>query len=84
MTHQTSKVEGTPLEATVLLYPHRIVTLVQSLSLLLAPHGGQHLARQNAWAGMSRDAALSRDRREAELALSDAAAPARSWSGYAR
>ena len=60
----------------MLLHPRRMITLVQSLSLLLAPHGGQHVARRNAWAGMSRDAALARDRRAAELALAVAAAQA--------
>ncbi|MBC7373096.1 MAG: hypothetical protein H7323_03810 [Frankiales bacterium] len=68
----------------MLLHPRRIVTLVQSLSLLLAPHGGQHLARRNAWGGMSRDAALGRDRREAELALGLAAAQAGLQSSAAR
>ena len=47
----------------------RTVTLAQSLALLLVPHGGQHGARQNAWAGMSADAARGRDRREAQAAV---------------
>ena len=47
----------------------RNVTLAQSLVLLLVPHGGQHAARQNAWAGMSADAARGRDRREAQAAV---------------
>ena len=68
----------------MLLHPRRIVTLVQSLSLLLAPHGGQHLARRNAWAGMSRDAVMKRDRREADLALAAAAAQVGVRSSAAR
>ena len=51
----------------------RTVTLAQSLVLLLVPHGGQHTARQNAWAGMSADAARGRDRREAQAAVELAA-----------
>ena len=47
----------------------RNLTLAQSLVLLLVPHGGQHAARQNAWAGMSADAARGRDRREAQAAI---------------
>lgn len=50
----------------MLLHPLRTVQVLQGF---LVPHGGQHRARQNAWAGMSRDAALGRDRREAERAL---------------
>ncbi len=52
----------------------RTTSLVQSLAVLLVPHGGQHTARRNAWAGMSADAARGRDRREAELALTQASA----------
>ena len=51
------------------LHPLRTLQVLQSF---LLPHGGQHRARQNAWAGMSRDAALVRDRREAERALASA------------
>ena len=51
------------------LHPLRTLQVLQSF---LLPHGGQHRARQNAWAGMSRDAALMRDRREAERALAGA------------
>ena len=54
----------------------RTVTLAQSLVLILVPHGGQHAARQNAWAGMSADAARGRERREAQAAV-DLAASAR-------
>ena len=49
-----------------MLLPLRTLHVLQSF---LLPHGGQHRARQNAWAGMSRDAALMRDRREAERVL---------------
>jgi len=52
----------------------RTVTLAQSLVLLVVPHGAQHVARQNAWAGMSIDAARSRDRREAQAAVDLASA----------
>ena len=62
-----------PLEATVIGSP-RTVTLAQSLVLLLVPHGGQHTARRNAWAGMSADAARGRDRREAQAAVELASA----------
>ena len=51
----------------------RTVTLAQSLVLILVPHGGQHAARQNAWAGMSADAARGRERREAQAAIELAA-----------
>ena len=44
-------------------------SLLQDILLALAPAGGQQTARRNAWAGMSRDAAASRDRREAEAAV---------------
>ena len=54
----------------------RTVTLAQSLVLILVPHVGQHAARQNAWAGMSADAARGRERREAQAAV-DLAASAR-------
>ena len=47
----------------------RTVTLAQSVVLLLVPHGGQHSARRNAWAGMSADAARGRERREAKAAV---------------
>ena len=47
----------------------------QLLSLVdvLAPHGGQRVARRNAWAAMSQDAVRARARREADAALSLAA-----------
>ena len=46
-----------------------VARTVQSLALLALPHGGQRVARQNAWAATSAEAAWARSRREAELAL---------------
>ncbi len=46
-----------------------LVRLAQSLLLTVAPHGGQHVARRNAWAGRSDCAARTRARREAEALL---------------
>ena len=46
----------------------------QSALLFLLPHGGQSLARRNAWASMSTDAARARARREAAAAITVAAA----------
>lgn len=54
----------------------RSATGLQGLALALLPHGGQRLARRNAWAAMSSDAALARGRREAEQALTHAVARA--------
>ena len=50
----------------------RSASLVQSVGLLLLPHGGQAAARRNAWSGMSADAARSRDRRAAQEAVAAA------------
>ena len=47
----------------------RTVVLLQTLSGLLFPHGGQAAARRNAWVGMSADAQRGRDRRAAQAAL---------------
>ena len=47
-------------------------TTVRSLLMLVLPAGGQATARRNAWAGMSADAARSRERRQAEAALAAA------------
>ena len=54
---------------------------VQALVMLALPHGGQAVARRNAWAGMSADAARSRERRQAEsaLAAADVRAYATDW-----
>ena len=46
----------------------------QAAVLFLLPHGGQSLARRNAWASMSADAVRARGRREAAAALTLAAA----------
>lgn len=53
---------------------HRATSTGQSALLLLLPHGGQNLARRNAWASMSVDAGRARARREAAAALTVAAA----------
>jgi hypothetical protein len=53
---------------------HRATAVGQSALLLLLPHGGQNLARRNAWASMSVDATRARARREAAAALTVAAA----------
>ena len=47
----------------------RTTRAAQSLALLALPHGGQRVARRNAWASMSADATWARNRREAWLAL---------------
>ena len=56
----------------------RTTSRVQSLLMLVLPHGGQSTARRNAWAGMSADAARGRERRQAESAL--AAADVRAYA----
>ena len=56
----------------------RTSSCLQALLLLAVPHGGQAIARRNAWAGMSADAARGRDRRQAEAAL--AAADVRAYA----
>jgi hypothetical protein len=45
---------------------------VQTLAMTLVPHGGQGVARRNAWAAMSADATLARSRREADQAMAHA------------
>ena len=52
-----------------LLTPRHTVIIIRNLSVLVLPHGGQHTARRNAWAGMVSAAARTRDRAEAEAAL---------------
>ena len=47
----------------------RTTSQVQALVLALVPHGGQRVARQNAWASMSQGAVQARNRREADLAM---------------
>ena len=49
--------------------PRRVVTLAQTYTALVLPHGGQAVARRNAWSSMVDDAQRTRDRREAEAAL---------------
>jgi hypothetical protein len=46
-----------------------VTRTVQSLALLALPHGGQRVARHNAWASMSAESLWARNRREAELAM---------------
>ena len=53
---------------------HRATSTGQSTLLFLLPHGGQNLARRNAWASMTVDADRARARREAAAALTVAAA----------
>ncbi|MDT7573471.1 MAG: hypothetical protein QOE05_3645 [Actinomycetota bacterium] len=53
---------------------HRATSTTQSTLLFVLPHGGQNLARRNAWASMSVDATRARARREAAAALTVAAA----------
>ncbi len=46
----------------------------RSAVLFLLPHGGQRIARRNAWAAMSFDAGRARSRQEAADAMSRAVA----------
>ncbi|GAC1440731.1 MAG: hypothetical protein NVSMB55_06440 [Mycobacteriales bacterium] len=59
---------------TVTGFVHRSTSAAQSALLFLLPHGGQNLARRNAWVSMSADAARARSRREAAVAMSRAVA----------
>jgi hypothetical protein len=52
--------------------PTLLAALVQAAVLAALPDGGQGVARRNAWAGMSADAARARARREADAALAQA------------
>ena len=52
----------------------RTTSTGQAALLFLLPHGGQNLARRNAWTSMSVDAARARARREAAAAFGSAAA----------
>lgn len=47
----------------------RTVGVVQDLTLLLAPHGGQAAARANALRAVSRDSEQARQRRRAQAAV---------------
>jgi hypothetical protein len=53
---------------------HRATSTGQSTALFLLPHGGQNLARRNAWASMSVDAGRARSRRDAAAAMTHAVA----------
>jgi hypothetical protein len=59
---------------SVIRLVHRATSTSQSTLLFLLPHGGQNLARRNAWASMSVDAGRARARREAAAAMTLAAA----------
>jgi len=52
---------------------HRTASSSQAALLIVLPHGGQNLARRNAWASMSVDADRARARNEAAAALARAA-----------
>jgi hypothetical protein len=58
-----------PVPRPPLPSPLSTLALGRAVVLALVPHGGQHTARRNAWAGMAADAQRSRARREAEDAL---------------
>ena len=55
---------------------HRATATGRSTLLLLLPHGGQSLARRNAWASMAADSTRARARREADAAMSVAVSTA--------
>ncbi len=69
--HARSLTDGGVLPA--LPRPFHLLALGQAAVLAALPHGGQRIARRNAWAGMSADSARGRARREADAAV-DAAA----------
>jgi hypothetical protein len=50
------------------------LALGRAVLLTVAPHGGQHTARRNAWAAMVADAQRARARRDADGALDAAQA----------
>jgi hypothetical protein len=50
----------------------RSTSTAQSALLVLVPHGGQNLARRNAWLAVSDDAVRADARRDAALAMSQA------------
>lgn len=56
----------------------RNVRTLESVFLTVLPHGGQRDARRNAWASMSADSQLARQRREADAAMDRAVLRARS------
>ena len=55
----------------------RNLATLESFVLAVLPHGGQRSARRNAWASMSSDAQLARQRREADAAMDRAVLRAR-------
>lgn len=57
---------------------------LQSLVLAAVPHGGQRLARRNAWSSMSEDAVQATARRDAEQAMIRAATMASHPAASAR
>jgi hypothetical protein len=54
--------------------PEPLQTLMMIAISRIFPEGGQATARRNAWAAMSTNATLARDRREADAALAAAVA----------
>ena len=76
-----------PVPRSLLPSPSTGLTLTRTLLLTVAPHGGQLVARRNAWAGMVDDAQRARSHREATaamdlvLARADQADPAATSSG---
>ena len=54
----------------------RIPRTIEGLALLALPHGGQQVARRNAWASMAADSARARARREADAAMTVAVSTA--------
>ncbi|MDQ1655062.1 MAG: hypothetical protein QOD41_145 [Cryptosporangiaceae bacterium] len=54
--------------------PEPLQTLMMIAITRIFPEGGQATARRNAWAAMSSNATLARDRREADAALAAAVA----------
>lgn len=49
--------------------PFHLLALGQAAVMAALPHGGQRIARRNAWAGTSADSARGRAQREAEAAV---------------
>jgi hypothetical protein len=82
--HGARTLDVTPSEAAVLPILKRNLRTLESMLLTVAPHGGQRDARRNAWAAMSADAQLARQRREADDAMARAAMRARARELAAR
>ena len=62
----------------------RNLRTLESVFLTVLPHGGQRDARRNAWASMSADSQLARQRREADDAMDRALLRARARELAAR